>query len=229
MKKSSLSFAAMMLVQNTWACVSCNTKLQEAIYDDSFLPNLVTMLSAFIVLGVIVFVFSYLSTKSYKLLTKKNGVLVPDPVPLSTASIVTGIGLGGFVDGIVLHQMLQWHEMISYRLPPATLLNKSVNMFWDGIFHLFCFIVVLIGIILLWKLQFRNHINKSGKLLIGGILSGWALFNLVEGIIDHQLLKLHNVREISPNPELWNISFLVAFIVMLLIGIFLIRRSSHTL
>jgi uncharacterized membrane protein len=27
--------------------------------------------------------------------------------------ILLGIGLGGFVDGIVLHQILQWHHMLT--------------------------------------------------------------------------------------------------------------------
>ncbi len=26
---------------------------------------------------------------------------------------ILGVGLGGFVDGIVLHQVLQWHHMLS--------------------------------------------------------------------------------------------------------------------
>jgi uncharacterized membrane protein len=27
--------------------------------------------------------------------------------------LLLGIGLGGFFDGIVLHQILQWHHMLS--------------------------------------------------------------------------------------------------------------------
>lgn len=44
---------------------------------------------------------------------------------LAFAAIVLGIGLGGFVDGIVLHQILQWHEMLSNKIPPDTLVNKA--------------------------------------------------------------------------------------------------------
>jgi uncharacterized membrane protein len=141
-----------------------------------------------------------------------------NPVPLSTASIVLGIGLGGFVDGIFLHQILQWHQMLSSKIPPLTLLNKSVNMFWDGIFHLFSLIVVVIGVVLFWKLLKRKNIDKSGKLLVGGLLAGWGLFNMVEGVIDHHLLKLHNVREITAHPTVWNYSFLIISFVMIVIG-----------
>ena len=55
--------------------------------------------------------------------------------PLISAGICMGIGLGGFVDGILFHQILQTHSMLSARLPNTTLRNLEVNMFWDGLFH----------------------------------------------------------------------------------------------
>ena len=42
-----------------------------------------------------------------------------------TSGIILGVGLGGFVDGILLHQILQWHEMVSSVVPPVDLV--SVN------------------------------------------------------------------------------------------------------
>lgn len=33
--------------------------------------------------------------------------------PLIIAGIVLGLGQGGFFDGIVLHQILQWHHMFT--------------------------------------------------------------------------------------------------------------------
>jgi uncharacterized membrane protein len=137
--------------------------------------------------------------------------------------MVLGIGLGGFIDGIVLHQILQWHEMLTNKLAPVTVEAKSVNMFWDGIFHAFTLIVVFIGVLLLWKLLKRKDIDKSGRLLAGGMLKGWALFNIVEGIINHHLLNLHNVKE-SVEPDFFNYAFLGISVIMLLIGWLLCRR-----
>jgi uncharacterized membrane protein len=217
-----------MNLQNIFACITCNRQIQEAIWDSTFLPNLVTMLSAFIVLGVIVAILSAMTAKRHKAYTARYADRKHlSPVPLTTSSIVLGIGLGGFIDGIVLHQILQWHEMISNKMPPATVVAKSVNMFWDGVFHAFSFIVVVIGIILLWKMLWRRDINRSGNLLGGGLLLGWGLFNIVEGIIDHHLLKLHNVREIADNVAAWNWGFLGISIVMLLIGYSLINRKGE--
>ncbi|MBK0404851.1 DUF2243 domain-containing protein [Adhaeribacter sp. BT258] len=186
------------------------------------------MLSAFIVLGGLVAFLTYLSAKSHNNRVVANpDINYLDPVPLTTASLVLGIGLGGFIDGIVLHQILQWHEMVSNRMPPVTLTTKSVNMFWDGIFHLFTLMVVFTGIILLWKLLHRENIDRSGKILAGGLLAGWGLFNIIEGIIDHHLLKLHNVKEVTAHPGFWNFGFLGISVLMLLMGYWLVNKKRQ--
>ena len=52
------------------------------------------------------------------------------------AGVFLGLGLGGFFDGIVLHQILQWHHMLtSAGYPANTLDNLQFNIVWDGIFH----------------------------------------------------------------------------------------------
>ncbi|HEY1023015.1 MAG TPA: DUF2243 domain-containing protein [Flavisolibacter sp.] len=188
------------------------------------------MLSAFLVLAVMVGLLSKLSTRRHHRLVANNPRQEQlSPVPLTTASRVLGIGLGGFADGIVLHQVLQWHEMISNKMPPVNLVAKSVNMFWDGVFHAFCFLLVLAGVVLLWKLLRRRDIDRSGNLLAGGLLLGWGMFNIVEGIIDHHLLKLHNVRELAANIPLWNYAFLGLSLFILAGGYLLvIKRSKST-
>ncbi|MGE0759070.1 MAG: DUF2243 domain-containing protein, partial [Pirellulaceae bacterium] len=37
--------------------------------------------------------------------------------PLISAGTLVGIGMGGFVDGILFHQLLQSHNMLSARFP----------------------------------------------------------------------------------------------------------------
>ncbi|WP_026461288.1 DUF2243 domain-containing protein [Adhaeribacter aquaticus] len=151
--------------------------------------------------------------------------------PIIAATTLIGVGMGGFVDGIILHQILQWHNMVSAKLPPDTLLNAKTNMFWDGMFHAGVWVVTMIGIVLLWNAVKNRSVNLSNKILIGGFLFGWAIFNLVEGVIDHHLLVLHNVREISTSPSSWNFGFLGGSVIMLLIGWMLInkgRKSAFT-
>lgn len=198
------------------ACITCNKKVQEAIFDSQFYPNLLAMLSPFILLAVIVGGLVWLFGKRYRNPVGVQGpVKVYNPVPLTTAALVLGIGLGGFVDGIVLHQILQWHEMLSNKIPPTDLVAKTVNMFWDGIFHTFCLLVVLVGVVMLWKTGRRSDADRNGNLLWGGLLAGWGLFNILEGIMDHHILKLHNVREITENVPAWNFGFLGFSVVLL--------------
>jgi uncharacterized membrane protein len=54
----------------------------------------------------------------------------------TSAGILLGLGMGGFFDGIVLHQLLQWHHMLtSAGYPADSVPNLEVNTFWDGLFH----------------------------------------------------------------------------------------------
>jgi uncharacterized membrane protein len=209
-------------------CLTCNPDLQQEIYNSSFFPNLLKMLSAFFVLTGIVISLTYYSNKKCKLaLNTYSSSDMLSPVPLTTASMVLGIGLGGFFDGIVFHQIFQWHAMISNILPPSTLMSKSVNMFWDGIFHFFTLSVVIVGVVLFWKLLRRKNIDTSGKLFGGGLLLGWGLFNIVEGVINHQILKLHNVMEFSTNHDIGNFIFLGVSLLMLGIGYMIIQGRNE--
>jgi uncharacterized membrane protein len=208
-------------------CVSCNREIQDGIYNSGFYPNLLAMLSPFLVLALLVVVLAVLATKRQRLfIADRTGIRIYSSIPLSAASMVLGIGLGGFADGIVLHQLLQWHEMLSHQIPPKTVVAKSVNMFWDGIFHLYTLGVTVLGIVLLWRLLRRDDINHSGYLLAGGILIGWGLFNLVEGIINHHILQLHHVREVTTNPDAWNYGFLIFSLVLAVAGLLMAMKAN---
>ncbi|HUQ03771.1 MAG TPA: DUF2243 domain-containing protein [Kofleriaceae bacterium] len=114
--------------------------------------------------------------------------------PLVAAGLVLGIGLGGFVDGILLHQILQWHNMLSSHRPPVDLVAMKYNMVWDGLFHALTWTLCATGIALLFRAARRPEVPWSGRTLVGSMLGGWGLFNLVEGLIDHQLLGIHHVH-----------------------------------
>jgi uncharacterized membrane protein len=116
--------------------------------------------------------------------------------------------------------------MISAKLPPTTYVAKSINMFWDGVFHAVTLGVTLVGIVRLWRLLHRDDVDRSGNLLAGGLLAGWALFNIVEGLFDHHLLKLHNVRERTPDADPWNYGFLLFSVVLLIAGLLIARVKN---
>jgi len=144
------------------------------------------------------------------------------------AGIFFGLGLGGFFDGIVLHQILQWHHMLtSDGYPLDSLHNLEVNTFWDGVFHAATYVFVVTGLALLWRTAHRAHLWWSGKLLVGTILMGFGIFNLAEGVIDHQILGLHHVNETMPRDQWlwWDMGFLAWGAAMLAGGLWLLRRG----
>jgi uncharacterized membrane protein len=148
----------------------------------------------------------------------------------TAAGVFLGLGLGGFFDGIVLHQILQWHHMAtSAGYPANSLENLKFNTLLDGLFHASTYVFVVIGVALLWRAAHRQHHWWSGKMLAGSILMGFGLFNVVEGIVDHHLLKLHHVNEIVPPEQwiYWDVGFLVWGALMLLAGWRLLRAGKR--
>jgi uncharacterized membrane protein len=154
----------------------------------------------------------------------------PNRQPLITAGTLLGIGLGGFVDGIVLHQLLQVHNMLTAKYPKVgvdaqtALVNPQINMFWDGLFHAFTWVMTAIGVALLWRAVGRRDVPRSTRTLVGSMAFGWGLFNLVEGVINHHLLHIHHVTETAGH-LLWDLLFLASGVVLILSGWALIRAG----
>jgi uncharacterized membrane protein len=128
--------------------------------------------------------------------------------PLISAGTLLGIGMGGFLDGILLHQILQVHNMLSAKRPKDSIVNMEINMFWDGLFHALTWMMTALGLWMLWKAVRRSDVPLCGKTLFGAIIAGWGLFNLVEGVIDHHVLHLHHVVE-RLGVSMWDWAFLL--------------------
>jgi uncharacterized membrane protein len=146
------------------------------------------------------------------------------------AGIFFGMGLGGFFDGIILHQVLQWHHMAtSAGYPANSVANLELNTLLDGLFHTTTYVFVAIGLAQLWRAACRPHVQWSGKMLVGTLLIGFGLFNVVEGIVDHHLLGLHHVNETVPQDQwvFWDIGFLIWGAAMLAGGWALLRAGQR--
>jgi uncharacterized membrane protein len=143
---------------------------------------------------------------------------------LITAGLCLGIGLGGFITDILLQQILQWHQMLSSRIPPVTLAAEQFNMAWGGIAQLMNLTLTVIGVALLFRAA-RRGATMSSRVLIGAMLGGWGLFIIVEGVIDHQLLAAHHVRS-HPDQIAWDLGYLIFGAALMLIGSAIARRRS---
>ena len=148
--------------------------------------------------------------------------------PLS-AGVLLGLGLGGFFDGIVLHQLLQWHHMLtSAGYPADSVRNLQINTLWDGVFHSATYVFVGAGLIVLWRAAHRRHILWSSRLLVGSMLVGFGAFNVVEGLVNHHLLQLHHVNETVARDQwiYWDLGFL-AWGAAMWVGGWLLVRSGR--
>lgn len=123
--------------------------------------------------------------------------------------------------------ILQWHHLLTSEgsYPKTTVAGLEANTFADGLFHAATWLAVAVGIYLLWRTTDGRR-AIGGRACFGWMLVGWGLFNVVEGVINHQVLTLHHVREgAAVNETAWDIGFL-AFGALLVVGGWLLTRSE---
>jgi uncharacterized membrane protein len=151
----------------------------------------------------------------------------PERPPSKASGLLYGLGLGGFVDGIVLHQILQWHHMVSHveAYPVTTVAGLEVNTLADGFFHLATWFLVLGGSITAISAWRHGRLAPSWRFHFGLVLVGWGLFNLVEGIVDHHVLGVHHVRDDLGAPLVWDLGFLAAGVLLVAGGWLLHERG----
>lgn len=151
---------------------------------------------------------------------------VDGTLPVKAPGIILGIGLGGFFDGIFLHQVFQLHHMFSSIIPTDTVPGLRMNTLGDGFFHTVTWLSVLVGLWLLYSrvTQARRQVWGSA-VLWGWMLNGWGWFNLVEGLIDHEILGIHHVYSGS-NQTLWDMLFLASGVIFILAGLTIARRAK---
>src|SRR5688500_15171206 len=140
--------------------------------------------------------------------------------PPRTPGWLFGLGLGGFVDGIVLHQILQWHHMVSDvdEHPVTTVAGLQPHTLADGCFHVGTWVLVLAGSITILRAWQQGRLAPSWSFHFGLVLAGWGVFNLVEGLIDHQLLGVHHVRDDLGGPLSWDLGFLALGLLQVVTG-----------
>ncbi|MDQ3407329.1 MAG: DUF2243 domain-containing protein, partial [Chloroflexota bacterium] len=110
--------------------------------------------------------------------------------------------------------------------PPHSLANLQLNTTLDGAFHAATWIVTLLGAVLVWRRMAETRARPAGRVLLGGLLAGWGGFDIVEGVIDHQILGLHHVRP-GPDELLYDVGFLIWGAVMLALGVYLLRAGPE--
>ena len=139
-----------------------------------------------------------------------------------------GAGLGGFFDGILLHQILQWHHMLTSEgdHPATTVEGLETNTLWDGVFHLAAWLVTIAGVALVLR-SWRRDGALPARRLLGLALVGWGLFNVVDQLAFH-LTDVHHIRE-GENQQAydWALFALGALLIALGAGLARARATSR--
>lgn len=142
------------------------------------------------------------------------------------AGILLGMGFAGFFDGIFLHQIMQWHHMLSSVRPMTNMRDVKMQSVADGLFHAADYFLVIIGVHLLWRSHLADELPKSTQPFLGLIILGAGLFNTFEGIIDHEILGIHHVHS-GAHYILWDLGFLAVGIGMIIVGYKLVERWKN--
>jgi uncharacterized membrane protein len=101
------------------------------------------------------------------------------------SGVLAGVGLVAFIDETVFHQLLHWHHFYDK-------FTLAVGLVSDGLFHAGGFIVMVAGLFLLADAHRRGGFVP--KRWWGGLLLGAGGFQLYDGIVQHKLLGLHQIR-----------------------------------
>ncbi len=139
------------------------------------------------------------------------------------AAGVLGFALGGFFDGIMLHQVLQWHHFFSL-VPGEVWREARMQILADGLFHVAVYAITALGLWLLWRAR-GGIAAADGRRLLGAALLGFAAWQFTDVVVFHWLVGIHRIRVDVPNPMLWDVGWLaVVGLPPLLAGLWL-RRS----
>ena len=143
-------------------------------------------------------------------------------LPIAGAFIL-GFALSAFFDGILLHQVLQWHHLLSL-VQGEAFRDMRVQILADGIFHLASYFLAAAGTLLLWR---SRRTASPDRIILAWAIFGFAAWQFVDVIVVHWAIGLHRVRVDVPDPLPWDIGWLVAFGILPLIAGILLRNAAQ--
>lgn len=143
----------------------------------------------------------------------------------SWAGYLLGFGLGGFFDGILLHQVLQWHHLLS-ALEGETFRDLRTLVLADGLFHVAMYVIAAAGLWLLWRTRREYGEPGADRWMFANTLVGFGVWHVVDSILSHWVLGIHRIRMDSPNPLVWDLLWFAVFGVAFIVAGWLLRRSA---
>jgi uncharacterized membrane protein len=139
---------------------------------------------------------------------------------------IIGVGLSGFFDGILLHQVLQWHHLLSL-VPGERLKDIGNQILADGMFHVLMYLITAFGLYRLYQAREDLVVAGSARRVVAGALLGFGIWNVIDVAGFHWLLGIHRIRVNVPSPMLYDLGWLSLFgLLPLAVGVAVLRRSG---
>jgi uncharacterized membrane protein len=140
-----------------------------------------------------------------------------DPRRSMIAAALLGIGAMAAVDEVVFHQLLAWHHFFDWSTP-------AFGLFSDGLLHAAELILFALGFFMI--LDIRGRQALAPRSAWAGFLLGAGGFQIFDGIIDHKVLRLHQIRYDVDNLLIYDVVWNAAGVILIALGLLLARRSS---
>jgi uncharacterized membrane protein len=151
---------------------------------------------------------------------------IPALRSLGWAGFLLGFSMGGFFDGILLHQVLQWHHLLSL-VPGEPWRDIKVQILADGLFHVLMYLIAAIGFWKLWKA--RRAVAAGDRVLLASAALGFGVWNIVDATVFHWVLELHHIRLDTGSPLAWDLLWFAVFGLAFVALAWWLRRGQGSL
>lgn len=141
--------------------------------------------------------------------------------PSVLAAALIGVAAMAAVDEVVFHQILGWHHFYDRATPAVGLLS-------DGLLHAAELVALAGGFF--WFADLRRCGALVPLAAWGGFLLGAGAFQLFDGVVDHKVLRVHQIRygvELLPYDLAWNIAAALLLLAGALVTWRAARRDGH--
>jgi uncharacterized membrane protein len=134
------------------------------------------------------------------------------------SGVLFGVGLIAFVDESVFHQILGWHHFYDLSTPTAGLVS-------DGLFHALSWFATIAGLFLFADLRRQQALRM--RRWIGGVLLGAGGFQLYDGLVQHKVLGIHQIRYV-PELLVYDLVWNLTAVAMVVGGVVLVAATRRT-
>ncbi|WP_156288584.1 DUF2243 domain-containing protein [Oceanobacillus salinisoli] len=136
-----------------------------------------------------------------------------------SAGILFGLGFVAFIDETVFHQLLHWHHFYDQS-------TTEIGLVSDGLFHAFSWFATVAGLFLVADLRRRQAFWL--KRWWGGMLLGGGAFQLYDGVIQHKLMRIHEIRYVE-NVLIYDVVWNIIAALMIIAGTIMIASTRSQL